>query len=244
MIKGHRLACACGGAILIAVSLLGGWLTPSETVAHRPYPPLAYEPAAPGTYALPVIKPAADGEVLDTDGTPHRLFGYMHRNIVLLSFIYTRCSDARGCPLATSVLYAIEDALRHDNALSRQVRLLTLSFDPMHDTPEVIRRYIHAEAESKTPKLWHRLTTVSPQVLQPLLDGYGQYVVPILDAQKGNTGSYSHLLKVFLIDRQQRVRNIYSVDFLHPKVVLNDIKTLLIAEGRRETTEAKTPDGS
>ena len=35
-----------------------------------------------------------------------------------------------------------------------------------------------------------------------------------------------------LIDQQQRVRNIYSVDFLHPQVLLNDSKTLLMTDHR------------
>jgi cytochrome c peroxidase len=99
----------------------------------------------------------------------------------------------------------------------------------------VLQRYasVPAGAENHKPaaSLWQPLTTSSPQALQPILDGYGQYVQPILDARGGFTGTYSHMLKVFLIDRQRQVRNIYSVDFLHPEVLINDIKTLLGAEG-------------
>jgi cytochrome c peroxidase len=219
-----------GGVALLAILILGSWLMPHPLPAHTVFPPLGYVPPEPGTYALPVVKPATDGEVLDTDGASHRLFDYMHGKIVLLSFIYTRCSDARGCPLATRVLYAIEDALRHDATLASQVRLLTLSFDPAHDTPEIMRHYAGEPETPKTSELWQHLTTASPQALQPILHGYGQYVVPVLDAQGDFTGTYAHLLKVFLIDAQQRVRNIYSVDFLHPQVLINDIKTLLMAE--------------
>ena len=32
---------------------------------------------------------------------------------------------------------------------------------------------------------------------------------------------------MFLIDRERRVRNIYSVSFLHPDILLNDLETLL-----------------
>lgn len=203
---------------------------PRPLLAHSLTPPLGYDPPPPGTYQLPVIKAATDGEVVDTAGTSHRLFEYMHGYIVLLSFIYTRCSDTRGCPLATGVLYAIADALHHNPALARQVRLLTLSFDPAHDTPEAMRRYADAVDAGRKSAIWHRLTTTSPEALQPVLDGYGQYVVPIPDAEGKATGTYSHLLRVYLIDRQQRVRNIYSVDFLHPQVLLNDIKTLLMED--------------
>jgi hypothetical protein len=35
------------------------------------------------------------------------------------------------------------------------------------------------------------------------------------------------VLKVILVDRDARVRNVYSTGFLVPQVVLNDIKTVL-----------------
>jgi hypothetical protein len=38
------------------------------------------------------------------------------------------------------------------------------------------------------------------------------------------------MLKLFLIDRHGRVREIYSTDFLHPEAMLNDIKTLVLEE--------------
>lgn len=217
-----------------AMLVLSGLLTATPLHAHTWSLPLDFTPPAPGTYTLPVIKPATDGEVMDTTGRPRRLFDYMEGKIVLISFIYTRCSDARGCPLATAVLHAVEEALRQDAALAPHVRLLSLSFDPEHDTPEVMRRYATAHAtpleRNQQATFWHRLTASSPHALQPMLDGYGQYVLPILDAHGGFTGTYSHLLKVFLIDPHQRVRNIYSVDFLHPEVLINDLKTLLLAE--------------
>jgi cytochrome c peroxidase len=227
-------ACTRYAVALWAILILVGGLMPPTLGAHTVSRPLGYAPPRPGTYALPVIKPATDGEVLATDGTTQRLFDYMDGKIILLSFIYTRCSDARGCPLATGVFYAIKDALRHDPALAQQVRLLTLSFDPEHDTPEVMRRYAESGEAQPEAQLWYRLTTASPQALQPLLDGYGQYIAPVLDASGDSTGTYTHLLKVFLIDPQQRVRNIYSVDFLHPEVVLSDVKTLLMAPGQAQ----------
>jgi hypothetical protein len=41
----------------------------------------------------------------------------------------------------------------------------------------------------------------------------------------------SHVLKVFLIDRAGDIREIYTSNFLHPQMVLNDVQTLL-AEDR------------
>ncbi len=221
----------------LSILFLSSLLLPAILFAHSWSFLLGYTPPEPGTYELPVIKPATDGEVIDTAGRKHRLFDYMEDKIVLLSFIYTRCSDAHGCPLATSVLYAINAALKRDPLLSQQAILLTLSFDPEHDTPEVIRRYggvfDTGKPSAKAPQIWHQLTTSSLQALQPILDGYGQYIIPDTDAHGRFLGTYSHLLKVFLIDQQRRVRNIYSVDFLHPQILMNDIKTLLLLTDQR-----------
>ena len=43
----------------------------------------------------------------------------------------------------------------------------------------------------------------------------------------------SHVLKVFLIDRADYVRESYSSLFLHPQTVPSDFETLLMEEGSR-----------
>ncbi len=40
------------------------------------------------------------------------------------------------------------------------------------------------------------------------------------------------MLKVFLLDRGGFIRNVYSAGFLVPELVLNDIRTLTLGEGR------------
>ena len=148
---------------------------------------------------------------------------------MLLSFIYTRCSAAKGCPLATAVFQMLRDA-DEDPAVGDRVRLVTLSFDPERDTPETMSRYARSVGVKKQgqPGTWTFLTTLSQSDLEPILDGYGQYVVREIDAEGRFTGNRSHLLKVFLIDRDRRVRQIYGSDFLNPALVINDVKTLMM----------------
>jgi hypothetical protein len=67
--------------------------------------------------------------------------------------------------------------------------------------------------------------------LRPMLEGFGQDLSVVLDENGKSTGSLSHVLKVFLIDRRGSIREIYSTSFLLPQVVLNDIRTLLIEQG-------------
>ena len=49
------------------------------------------------------------------------------------------------------------------------------------------------------------------------------------------------MLKVFLLDRGNHVRNIYSVGFLNPELVLNDLRTLVMeeVESRKSKVESK-----
>jgi cytochrome c peroxidase len=191
---------------------------------------LEYLPPQPGSYSLPPIQAASDGTVLDESGQRRRLFDYLGDRYVLLSFIYTRCSAVKGCPLATAVFQMLRDRLEEEPMMAGKVRLVTLSFDPERDTPKTMHRYAsgvgvksHGEAET-----WSFLTTPSRGDLEPILDGYGQYVVREFDSLGRFTGDRSHVLKVFLIDRERRVRQIYSSAFLHPALVINDVKTLMM----------------
>jgi cytochrome oxidase Cu insertion factor (SCO1/SenC/PrrC family) len=45
-------------------------------------------------------------------------------------------------------------------------------------------------------------------------------------------GPLYHVPRVFLIDREGRIRNIYGSATLDPRLVLADVKTLLLEEAR------------
>jgi cytochrome oxidase Cu insertion factor (SCO1/SenC/PrrC family) len=186
-----------------------------------------FEAPTPGTYQLPVIKPAPDGAVLDARGAERRLHQLMAGKVVVLSFVYTQCSDARGCPLATAVLYQIHRATASDPTLAERLKLITLSFDPTHDTPAVMARYARPRDSARRASEWDRLTTASDRALAPILAGYG----PIISrpASRQSAG-LTHRLRVYLIDPQRRIRNIYGLDFLDPDLLLADIRTLLLEE--------------
>jgi cytochrome c peroxidase len=199
---------------------------PAKTLAPG-YSNLPFQPAPPGSYTLPIIGPAANGEVLTSNNQPKHLHDLMGDKPVLLSFIYAACSDVNGCPLATQVLHKISRQLQKQAELADKLRLLTLSFNPTHDTPEMMRHY---GAGFNTGNFdWQFLTTRDEAALQPILDGYQQNVQKIYDDQGRFTGTYSHLLRVYLIDKDKNIRNIYSVDFLHADTLINDVKTLLAA---------------
>ena len=199
---------------------------PRPQVLAPGYGPLAFTPPPPGSYALPPLGPAVDGEVLDSHGKAGRLHGHLDGKIAVLSFIYTGCSDINGCPLATHVLRGVQRRLLGAPDVAGQVRLLSFSFDPQRDTPEVLQDY---SGYFKAPESdWRFLTSRSEEALSPALEAYDQWVI------RDPAGAISHLLRVFLIDRDKRIRNIYSVSFLHADTLLNDIRTLLQEERARE----------
>jgi cytochrome c peroxidase len=192
----------------------------------------------PGTYQLPVLGAAADGTVLDTEGKEAPLHGFMGDKVVLLSFIYATCNDVNGCPLATSVLHKIKNRLKKEPELAKQLRLLTLSFNPEHDTPAMMQQYGQSFQEPGVE--WRFLTTRSERQLLPILDSYKQTLEKVYDDQGRFTGTFSHILRVYLIDKDKQLRNIYSVSFLQPEALINDIKTVLLAGKKSETQAVKT----
>jgi cytochrome oxidase Cu insertion factor (SCO1/SenC/PrrC family) len=110
------------------------------------------------------------------------------------------------------------------------VRLVSLSFDPINDSPASMRAYGGEHARADGPVPWHFLTTRSMRDLRPILDGFGQEVEVERDARGRPTRTISHMLKLFLMDREGRVREIYSTAYLHPETMLNDIRTLVMEE--------------
>lgn len=185
-----------------------------------------YDTPVPGSYTLPVIKPAADGEVVDTRGIPMQLRNLTHDRVTVMSFIYTRCAAAKACPYATGVLRQLHRLSADDPALAKKMRLVSMSFDPANDTPERMAAYSAQASERPNAAEWRFITTRSPQKLQPILDAFGQAV-----DRKANphdpTGPLNHTLRVFLIDRDGNVRNIYSSGTLDVRLVLADVRTLM-----------------
>jgi cytochrome oxidase Cu insertion factor (SCO1/SenC/PrrC family) len=220
--------------VLAAVAALVTAVGIGGVAAHEPDDRLPgavtmdFVPPPPGSYSLHAIMRAPDGPVLDLDGRRLPLSRFTTGKITLLGFIYTSCADPRGCPLTAQVFHTVRHRVSEDPALRARVRLVSLSFDPARDTPEVMRRYA-ADVPAKGVE-WAFLTTERPRALVPLLDGFGQDVRVELDARGRPAGPLAHVLKVFLIDERAVVREIYTTSYLFPEVILNDIKTLRLED--------------
>lgn len=224
----NRLNCIRTLAGLVALSLIsGGFEAVAEDEILAPgWKNLSYEPPAVGSYQLPPITHASDGDVLLEDGRESQLFDLMGDRLVLFSFIYTRCNDINGCPLANAVFHKLQAKLQERPNVAQATRLLSISFDPERDTPEVMQEFGQGLGGDGVD--WQFLTTRDRETLEPILDDYGQYTIREYDESGEYTGDFAHMLRVFLIDRELRVRNIYSVAFLHADILINDLETLLL----------------
>ena len=60
-----------------------------------------------------------------------------------------------------------------------------------------------------------------------MLADYGQDAVPLLTGGGQDTGLLRHVTKVFLVDEEGGVRNVYSSGFLDHRLLIRDVETVL-----------------
>lgn len=149
------------------------WITdlvslPDSAVAAHP----AGGGAASGGEASPVLQPgdavpgftlvAASGDTLETAGFEGRAW--------LVTFIYTRCPLPDYCPLLSQRFQQLQAPLRA--RFGERVHLLSVSFDPAHDTPEVLRDY--ARRYGADPRRW-TFATGSAETIRDMAGRFGVF---------------------------------------------------------------------
>jgi protein SCO1/2 len=218
------------GALALSLALVAPGAVAHE--GHKPLPgsgagaAYAFPLPKPGSYGLPPIKPAAGGPVLDETGRRHDLATLLRGRTTVLAFIYTRCGDV--CPAATLDMSRLQDLAAGERAVAGRLQLVTMSFDAEHDTPAVMAEHAaHWRSKERAAPEWLFLTAPDREALAPVLAAYNQAVGPKADAASP-TGPLHHIFRAFLVDRDGVIRNIYSLDFFDPKLVLNDVRSLLL----------------
>lgn len=72
---------------------------------------------------------------VDQTGRPFTFSKFLGQNVVL-AFIYTRCKDARMCPLISAKFGQLQDAFKNSDT-----HLVEITLDPEYDTPPVLANY-------------------------------------------------------------------------------------------------------
>jgi cytochrome c peroxidase len=183
-----------------------------------------FEAPAPGSYELPPIQQVREHVVLDEAGRAAPLLALGAGEAALVSFVFLSCADA--CPAATASLARVDAALAERPALASRVQLVTMSFDPERDPPA---RMAALRAALAPRGRWRFATAASEAGVAPVLADFGQ-----------DPGA-SHVLKIFLVDGERRVRNIYSTGFLDERLMLADLETVLASAPPALRASAASP---
>jgi protein SCO1 len=105
--------------------------------------------AQPGRLEIGDLVP--DFAMTNQDGKAVKLSD-LRGNVVVLTFIYTRCPLPDFCPLMDRKFSELAQHISSLPGRARSVRLISLSFDPDHDTVDVLRK--HAQIRGAAPPLW------------------------------------------------------------------------------------------
>ena len=177
---------------------------------------------------LPILREASDFALTNETSREVRLSDFRDK-VVVMDFIYTSCPDV--CGMLNHKLKIVRDQL--EEGLKRDLILISISFDPAVDTPEVLKQYT-AERGFNVPG-WHFLTGTEEQIRQ-VTDDYGvEYELVEDDHEHEDEGSqeqehlrsFNHNIVVVLIDRDGMVRKTYENALFPETEMISDITSLL-----------------
>ena len=197
-----------------------GYLEDITKTGEAPLP----EPSAE-TLAARMIEPGAlvpDAEFTDQNERPRRVSDWRGQTIAV-TFVYTRCPLPDFCPQMDRHFVAVQQALKDDPALAARVHLVSVSFDPDYDTPEVLRS--HAKKLGVDPTQWSYVTG-SRESVDPFAAAFG---VSIMRDDKP-LQEIVHNLRTPVIDREGRLSEVLGGNEWTPQELLAAIRK---ADGRR-----------
>lgn len=121
--------------------------------------------------------------------------------LVLLTFVYTRCPLADFCPRMSHNFADIDKTLASDPALYSQTHLLSISFDPTYDTPQVLRSYGGAYTGNFTKEKFTHWDFAVPSAhdLPAVTQFFNVGVTP------GDGKSLNHSLSTILIGKDGKI---------------------------------------
>jgi protein SCO1/2 len=160
-----------------------------------------------------------DASFLDEDGRARDVTGWRN-TVTALTFTYTRCPLPNFCPLMDRNFTEVARLVSRDPAVAGKVRLVTITFDPDHDTPAVLKA--HAARVKADPAIWTFLTG-NRAAIESFAARFGVSIV----RDGGSGGSITHTLSTAVIGGDGRVRKIYAGNEWTPAELFADIRVTL-----------------
>jgi protein SCO1/2 len=174
---------------------------------------------SPGTAPvsrLAVIQRAPDFVLTTQEGKTLRLSDQRGK-ILLVSFVFTTCNGT--CPATTHRLSLVQQELKRRGLnQANRVQLLSITLDPVRDTPEVLAGYMRLYDVDAAN--WAFLTGAPQQVGKTIAD-WGMWARP------APNGQLDHPSRIFLVDGRGNIREIYNLNFLKTDWVAEDVELLL-----------------
>lgn len=138
--------------------------------------------------------PAAPAfELQDAEGNLVRLSDFGDK-VVVLNFIYASCPDV--CPLHSAKIAAIQASI-NDGPMKDRVQFVSVTTDPVNDTPEVLRDY--GELHGLDPVNWVLLTKAADQpddATGLLAQDYGLEFTMTADSDMMMHGAVTHVIDI------------------------------------------------
>ncbi len=125
----------------LVVETNGAFVTDVKKVGQAPLEQAAAvtPSASSGFELLKAGDPVPDATFVDQDGKK-RPFAAFKGSPLAITFMYTKCPLPDFCPLMDRNFAAVQQTLKTDPALTK-VHLVSISFDPMSDTPAVLKKH-------------------------------------------------------------------------------------------------------
>jgi protein SCO1/2 len=134
------------------------------------------------------------------DGGRARI-GEIPVRVLLVDFIYTRCASA--CVALGSIYARLQQRLATEIA-AEEVRLLSVSFDPEHDSPGELRAYRSRHTSDSAG--WELGRAVDANELRAALETFGVVVIP------DRFGGYVHNAAVHMVGPDRTLIGIFDME--------------------------------
>lgn len=133
----------------------------------------------------------------------------------VVTFIFTRCPLPNFCPRMSENFGELQKAIHASPGVAATTRLLSVSFDPQFDTPEILKQYAqHAGAD---PTIWS-FATGDQKEIQRLTSGFSVLV-------ERESGTINHGLATALINGEGKIVRIWRGNGWTPADVMSAIKS-------------------
>jgi protein SCO1/2 len=159
-------------------------------------------------YHVPAVGDAVpDVALLNQSGKKIRLSQF-HGKVVVLTFIYTRCTLTEFCLRMSRNFAEMDKALAEDPAVYAKTHLVSISFDPEYDKPAVLRSYGGAYTGKYSKETFGHWDFAAPAVAD--LPGLEQFFD--LGVTPGEGKTLNHSLATVIVGKDGKVVAYYPTN--------------------------------